>query len=210
MAQGVEFLIYSSLPSAAKVSSGKLTEVHHFESKATSEEYIRQLPIKSAFYLPGVYLQNFLAEMGPQPAGDGTFVLTNIVNPDTGIPMLDVQGDSGKYVGSILAQPENFTGQQVWAAGEIATYPDVAENISKVTGKKVVYQQISDEKYKSFWPETLKEEMTQMFMLFRDYSLYGKDQKTKMAADAKAARQAPTSLKDFFANHKAELDKALQ
>ena len=33
--------------------------VHHFDSKAEVEIYIRGLPIKSVFYMAGAYMQNY-------------------------------------------------------------------------------------------------------------------------------------------------------
>lgn len=67
VAAGVSLLIWSSLPNITKISEGKLTAVKHFDGKAQVEEYIRTLPILSAFYMPGFYMQNHIAYMRPQP-----------------------------------------------------------------------------------------------------------------------------------------------
>ena len=56
VAEGVDLLIWSSLPNVTKMTEGKLTGVKHFDSKATVETYIRALPIKSAFYMPAFYI----------------------------------------------------------------------------------------------------------------------------------------------------------
>ena len=58
VAAGVTLLIWSSLPSVAEMSSGKLTRVKHFESKVEVERYIRTLPITGVFFLAGFYMQN--------------------------------------------------------------------------------------------------------------------------------------------------------
>ena len=47
-----------------KISDGKLN-VHHFDSKAEVEIYIRELSIKSVFYMAGFYMQNFKTVFGP-------------------------------------------------------------------------------------------------------------------------------------------------
>lgn len=66
VAAGVEFLIWSSLPNITKMSGGALTSVHHFDSKAEVEHYIRSLPMMSAFFMAGHYMQNHLAYMPPK------------------------------------------------------------------------------------------------------------------------------------------------
>jgi hypothetical protein len=66
VAAGVELLIWSSLPNVSKMSGGDLTTVHHFDSKAEVEEYIRGLPIISAFFMAGHYMQNHIVYMPPK------------------------------------------------------------------------------------------------------------------------------------------------
>lgn len=67
VAAGVTLLIWSSLPNVTKMTSGKLSNVHHFDSKAEVETYIRGLSIQSIFYMPAWYMQNFKAFMTPKP-----------------------------------------------------------------------------------------------------------------------------------------------
>jgi len=49
-----------------EVSDGKLTGIKHFDSKATVETYIRELPIMSVFYMAGWYMQNHIFYMPPK------------------------------------------------------------------------------------------------------------------------------------------------
>lgn len=51
-AAGVQFLVYSSVPSPKKISGGKYP-VDSFDVKDQVRDYISGLPIKSAFFLPG-------------------------------------------------------------------------------------------------------------------------------------------------------------
>ena len=66
VAEGVDLLIWSTLPNVTKMTEGKLTGVKHFDSKATVETYIRGLPIKSVFYMPAFYMQNMKNMFKPQ------------------------------------------------------------------------------------------------------------------------------------------------
>lgn len=52
VAAGVQFLVYSSVPSPKKISGGKYP-VDSFDVKDQVRDYISGLPIKSAFFLPG-------------------------------------------------------------------------------------------------------------------------------------------------------------
>jgi hypothetical protein len=63
---GVTLLIWASLPNVSKMSGGTLTTVDHFDGKAEVEEYICGLPIISAFYMAGFFMQNYIDRMGPQ------------------------------------------------------------------------------------------------------------------------------------------------
>lgn len=69
---GTEHIIFSTLPYAERISKGK-QPVPHFDDKAKVEEYIRSLPVKSSFYSPGFFMQNFLTAMVPQPQPNGTW-----------------------------------------------------------------------------------------------------------------------------------------
>ena len=66
VAEGVDLLIWSSLPNVTKMTEGKLTGVKPFDSKAEVETYIRGLPIKSAFYMPAFYMQNMTSMFKPR------------------------------------------------------------------------------------------------------------------------------------------------
>ena len=59
VAAGVPFYIYSTLPNDGKNSRGKLKNNCHFDGKQEVEQYIRTLPMKSAFIAPGSFMSNF-------------------------------------------------------------------------------------------------------------------------------------------------------
>lgn len=80
--KGVEYLIFSTLPSANEISGGKYTKVTSFEAKAKAEQYIRGLKIKSAFFSPGTFMENFQSFMAPQQAPDGTWVIARHNSPE--------------------------------------------------------------------------------------------------------------------------------
>lgn len=178
--------------------------MQHFDGKAEAEEYIRKLPIKSAFFLPAAYMQNFLTSLRPRPMGDGTHAIISIVAPDTQVPMIDVERDSGKYVGAMLADPAKFWGRRLHGAASCYTFAEAAGSLSRATDSKVIYQQITDDEFKANLPEAIREEVVEMLALFRDFGLFGPDQEAIVAADVQLARQRPTSLDEFFTRHMSD------
>ncbi|KAL8962374.1 MAG: hypothetical protein Q9183_005168, partial [Haloplaca sp. 2 TL-2023] len=66
VAAGAELVIWSTLPDVTKMTGGEFTMFKHFDSKATVETYIRSLPIKSAFFMPAMYMQMMTNMFRPQ------------------------------------------------------------------------------------------------------------------------------------------------
>jgi uncharacterized protein YbjT (DUF2867 family) len=74
-----------------------------FDTKAEIEAYIRKLPVRSAFFAPGSFMQNWLSNLKPQKSTDGDYYVERFVSPQTQLPLIDTAGDNGKFVGAILA-----------------------------------------------------------------------------------------------------------
>ncbi|KAH7066348.1 hypothetical protein BKA63DRAFT_160342 [Paraphoma chrysanthemicola] len=200
---GVKFIIFSSMSHPYQISNGKLKNVEHFDDKAEIEQYIRSLPVKSAFFAPGSFMQNFTSHLKPHPsrAGDGTFVIASIVNADTKVPMIDIT-DTGKWVGAILAEPDKYNGKFFAAAESLMTLPEACEIISKATGKTVTFQQLPDEVFKGFLPEVIREAMYEMWVLNRDYGYYGPDMAALVGWTKKQARAELTTLEQWLEREK--------
>lgn len=53
------------------MTDGKITGMHHFDSKAKVEDYIREhimsKGVKAAFFVPSMYMQLFQTMFKPQP-----------------------------------------------------------------------------------------------------------------------------------------------
>lgn len=206
--QGAAYLIWSSMSHPKKISNGKLQHVAHFDVKAEIEEYIRTLPIKSSFFAPGSFMQNFLTpNMAPRPspANDGTYVLANICKPDTLMPWIDIT-DTGKWVGAILAEPDKYEGKFFAASSEFSSYKDAAEIMSKLTGKTVTFKSLPDEVFKSFLPDVFKDAGLEMYQLFRDYGYYGANMKEDVAWAQKQARGKLTGLEEFLKRENFKLE----
>lgn len=180
VAQGVQYIIFSTLPSVRDNSNGKYTKVAGFDAKAEIEKYIRTLPIKSAFFAPGSFMQNWHSNMKPRPGPDGTFVVARHVSPQTQLPLIDTAGDTGKYVGAILAEPENYEGKTFCAATALSSMEEIVQIISTATGKTVTYQQIPAEQFRKYLPPW-GDMLVEMMSYQQDFGYYGPKTKQLVA-----------------------------
>lgn len=147
---GAQYIIFSTLTNIIELFGGKYTKVFPYDAKAKAEAYIRRLPIKSAFFCGGPFMQNLHTQtfLAPVKAADGdSWVWKRNNSPQAGYPFIDGVADAGKFVGAILAEPDKFEGKTFYGATRIYTLDEVSSLMSKTTGKKVVYEQISDEEF---------------------------------------------------------------
>lgn len=197
---GVNYIIYSTLPHANKFSNGEIS-VPHFDDKAMTEEYIRTLPVKSTFYCPAFFMQNFHTLMAPKAQQDGTFVLQVAVNGDTKVPMIDVEADTGNYVGAMLADPEKYYDKTVFAASELFTFNQVAQLISDVCGKSVAFEQVEDKHYLTFLPQAPREDIISMFKFYDAYGFYGPNTEELFKQIDKSPCVPLNTLSSLFKQH---------
>jgi uncharacterized protein YbjT (DUF2867 family) len=197
--QGVKYIIFSSMSHPFKISSGALKNVEHFDDKAEIEQYIRSLPVKSSFFAPASFMQNYLTHMRPRPspANDGTFMLADILSDDTEVPYIDIT-ETGKWVGAILSEPDKYEGKFFAAAEGFYTHKQAAEIIGKVTGKTVKHVKLPDEVVKGFFPEPLREALYEMWVLNREYGYYGLEQRGLVQWAKEQAKGELTGLEAFL------------
>ncbi|KAJ1962862.1 hypothetical protein GGI12_002392 [Dipsacomyces acuminosporus] len=135
VAEGVEFIVFSTLPSAAKLSSGEITKVLHFEGKYKIQQYLFSQPIKGAAVQLSSYYQNNL--QSPQWAEDGETLLLGLPVPsDIKVPHVDVDRDTGPYVKYIIDNRETSDGQVFPLTSGYYSQNEIAEAFTAATGIK--------------------------------------------------------------------------
>lgn len=204
--KGAEYIIFSTLPLAKEISGGKYTKVTHFDAKAKAEQYIRGLSIKSAFCSPGFFMQNFqsIPFLAPQQAPDGTWVIARHNSPKARMPMIDVVGDTGKFVGAILAEPDKYEGKTFCAATALYSLEEVVAIMSKAMGKTVVYKQIPLEDFKKSLPFA-QDNFVESFSYQEEFGYFGPDSDKLVAWAAKNARGRLSTLEEYFEAHPLQL-----
>ena len=209
VAKGVQYIIFSTLPFVKEISSGKYTSTTIFDAKAKIERYIRGLPIKSAFYSPGCFLQNFETQKWVTSAQanqhDGTWVMARHSSPNLPLPLIDVAEDTGKFVGAILAEPEKFKGKTFCAAVGYYTLQEITAVISKMTGKRVVYEQISVDEFKKRRPFAA-DALAEAYTYAEEFGYWGRDSEKLVVWSVENARGKLTTLEEFLEKHPLRLE----
>lgn len=204
--QGAEYIIFSTLPSVTEISGGKYTHVTPFDAKAKAEQYIRGLPIKSAFYSPGYFMENLQSQpfLAPRQAPDGTWVLARHTSPKTLLPYIDAVGDTGKVVGAILAAPDKYQGKTFCAAAALYSFEELAAIMSAATGKTIVYKQIPREEFEKslpFFPEIFVDG----FSYQEEFGYFGPDSHKLVAWAAENTRGTLSTLQEYLRTHPLQL-----
>ncbi|KAH9220803.1 hypothetical protein DL95DRAFT_478045 [Leptodontidium sp. 2 PMI_412] len=177
---GLEHYIFSSLPSAKKISGGKLS-VPHLDYKAEVDDYIRQslpdLAKKTTFIWLGWYPTNLaffpMLKALELPTSGGKYVFIAPTPPDAFIPVSgDVPNNTGKFVQAILENPSKSQGKYVKVATEIITFREVYKVWSEVTGKPSSLVSISGEQFEDFWG-TPGKELAAQYTFGAEYSDWG-------------------------------------
>ncbi|KAG0300874.1 hypothetical protein BGZ98_008798 [Dissophora globulifera] len=205
VAAGAQYLIFSTLPNVTDITKGVYSNVPSFDVKAEIEEYIRALPIKSAFFAPGTFMQNYITMMGPQPAGDGTYSIAAVVSPTVKFPLVEISEDTGKYIGAILAEPDKYEGKVFSAATRFYTYDEIAQALSKATGKTVKYHQLPVEVFKSFLPPGSGDTVVGMLQYIQDFGYYGPQGAELVDWSVQNARGKLSTFDEFLARQKYTL-----
>lgn len=197
--QHVEHIIFSTLPSVVGISGGKYTKVTPFDAKAKVEEYIRTLSIKSSFYCPGSFMQNYFSQpfVLPQKSADGTYVMSLNISPKAKFPLIDAVGDGGKFVGAMLADPAKFEGKRVCAATRAYTLEEICAIMAKVTGRTVVYKQISAEEFRAGLP-FVPDLWIEGYNFNEEFGYFGPGQEELISWAAENARGRLSTLEEFL------------
>lgn len=206
VAAGVQYYIFSTLPHVGRNSGGKYPKVDHFDAKAEVEEHIRALPIRSAFFAPGSFMQNFSGMMAPRPVGDGTYAIASVAAPQTQLPLIDITSDAGKFVGTILAEPEKFEGKVLSSAARLYTMEEIVQIISKETGKTVRYTQLPESVFRGFLPPHGADHLVQMLLYFQDVGYFGPNTKEAVEWTLRNVRAKPTLFEEYIARRAPILD----
>ncbi|KAL4729150.1 hypothetical protein ACLX1H_003561 [Fusarium chlamydosporum] len=204
---GIEYIIFSSLPSVRDISGGKYTANHTFDAKAEGEKYIRTLPVKSAFVRLAFFFENIIQVPFWQPQKDakGNWVMSLQISPKTRLPWIDNGSNTGSFVGAILAEPEKYNGVGLDAAVGFYSMEELVAIESKVFAKEITYKQITPEEFADKLP-FMKELFVQAFHFGEEFGYFGPDGEKSVAWAAERARGRLVPAEEFFKANPLKLE----
>jgi hypothetical protein len=162
------------------VSGGVLSQVHHFDSKAKVEGYIRSEGIPATFMLPGFYMSN-IAGGNLRKTPEGVWKLALPIPGDSPIPLFASEYDTGKFVKSIFLKKDETLGKRIYAATKyytpleiLATFKDGFPN----AGKDAAFAELPHAVFKGIlagagMPEIAQEELLENMRLMPEFGYYG-------------------------------------
>ncbi|TVY41185.1 NmrA-like family domain-containing protein [Lachnellula subtilissima] len=161
------------------VSNNKYTKVFHFDSKAVVEEHIRSLGIPATFLHLGIFMNFLLSNIIPTSEGAKSYNLAFPFPPDTKIPLISVNKDTGAYVKHILLNRETFLGRQVSACENEYTPTEIVSILKKVGGVDIsLPADYTEDNFKKRLtahgvPEFFQEDLVENMKFIHEFGFFG-------------------------------------
>jgi len=184
-AAGVEHFIWSTLPNVEKISRGKYT-VAHFTNKATVDKVVEDAGFRLfTFVEPSFYYQNLISPMyDPQPGPDGTPTWMQPADPAArGMHVGDIT-ELGNLVAGAFANPDAAgQGQHLSLAGDLVSWNDLVATLNS-QGHDLAFVEAKEDPWG----------MGDMFGYFAEYTYFGPDAESKIAAAEKVTTKPFTDF----------------
>ncbi|RIA92680.1 hypothetical protein C1645_55841 [Glomus cerebriforme] len=195
--EGINWLIYSSLPDSTAESGGKYPGVIQFAGKNHVEQYIRTLGIpNSTFVYLGFYCQNFGTNVPLIPKENGEIeIAIYALEENDKLPMIDVDDDTGPIIAKIIEEgPAKWNGKKIPVASEDVSLKHIIDVLTKVTGKTHKLRTLNDEDIAKVNPAKNNEQVKQMFKWIKEFGVFGKDEELK---DISISKKLHPNIKNF-------------
>jgi uncharacterized protein YbjT (DUF2867 family) len=176
VAAGVGQVVWSSLEDTRKrvpLDDDRMPTLHgkykvpHFDAKGEADRFFLESGVKATVLLTSFYWDNLVQfGMGPKPGPDGNLVFV-LPMADKKLPGIAAE-DIGKCALGVFARGDEFVGATVGVAGEHLTGAEMAAALSRALERKVVYQYVPPEVYRTFgFPGA--DDLANMFQYKRDF-----------------------------------------
>jgi len=165
-------------------------KVPHFDGKGVSNAYFERGGTPYTLMLTSFFYENFVnMGMGPQKGLDGELAITIPIG-NKKLPAISVV-DIGKCALGIFRAGTEYQGKTVGLAGEHLTGQQMADTFSKILGKKVKYNAVSPEVFRTFdFPGA--DDLGNMYQFNIDH-----ETQFCKARDLKVSRKLNADLKTF-------------
>ena len=127
-------------------------------------------------------MSNIPGGMFRQLPPDNDWTLALPMHPETPVPCIDINSDTGKFVKAILIHRDGLLGKRVLASTAYYTPNEVVATFAELyseAGKKAKFVQLSEEAYKGAlaqagMPQKAQEELYQNMAFMYEFGYYGK------------------------------------
>lgn len=130
---------------------------------------------------------------------DGTAVFSQTWLIAAAVPMIDIT-DTGKFVTPILLHPEKYNGKNFTCATAFYTPTQLVEGWAKVSGMKVVYEQIDPEKKQGTLTDEMHEQLKKSMGLINDWGYFGTTGRKDLEWTLAQMEEKPTTWEEFLGN----------
>ncbi|EGO03840.1 hypothetical protein SERLA73DRAFT_119473 [Serpula lacrymans var. lacrymans S7.3] len=141
----IKFFIWSSLPSATKVSNGKYRNVHHFDNKAAVEDYLQSVELPSAILHTGWFSENLWNYQNLVQSQDSSSFEVVVPRYDAHSPQYItwIERDLGQCALALLknydSRKDEILDNTFYAVSEKMTYTQLADILQNAFGKPVKF-----------------------------------------------------------------------
>ena len=127
-------------------------------------------------------MSNFPGGMFRQLPPNNDWTLALPMSPETPIPCIDINADSGKFIKGILTHRSSLLGKQIYAATDYYTPNQIVATFAELypeAGEKAKFVELSKEAYKGAlaqagMPPPAQEELYQNMNFMYKYGYFGK------------------------------------
>lgn len=176
-ATGLEHVIWSTLEDVRRwvpLSDNRMPtlggkwKVPHFDGKGEIDHIWKDLGVPTTLLLTSFYWDNFIHfGMGPKAQADGTLAIA-LPMGDRKLPGI-AAADIGACAYGIFKAGKEHIGKVVGIAGEHVSGAEMAAALTRVLGKKVVYNEMTPEAYRALgFPGA--DDLGNMFQFKRDFN----------------------------------------
>lgn len=146
-------------------------------------------------------MQNCHTAYKPRKQEDGTYMIPSIEPSDSEhMPLIDIE-DTGKYIGAILSNPDEYAGKVLYGAVGFYSWNEIVDTISKVSGKTVKHKVLPEAVFRSFMNPVRGNELCDMMNNRYQYGYYGKGQEEHLRWSKEQAMGELTTLEEYLRRH---------
>jgi uncharacterized protein YbjT (DUF2867 family) len=189
---GVKHFVWSTLPDAEAISSGKF-HVHHFTGKARIDRIVKEAGFAyHTFVIAPFFYQNLAGILAPQKQEDGSLGWVLPLDPTVRcIHMGDIR-ELGAIVAGAFALPDQAGhGEYLPLVGDFMSFNEIIDTLNR-QGHQLSFKQVPREVFATFFPGAA--EVADMLGYFEAHTYLGKNAQDEIALANKMAGKQPSKL----------------